>query len=78
MTGKARSTSRHSASSTGKAGNDSGSNRREAMGEAAGRSGRGKHPPNRIFTTPQTEKKEQARVHRARSSRQSEQGKRPR
>jgi hypothetical protein len=73
MAGKSGSSSKHSANSTGKAGNASGSARREARGDPARRSG-GKHPPSRIFSAPQSEAKARSRVRRARGSQQSERG----
>jgi hypothetical protein len=48
----ANRSSRNSANSTGKSGNASGSNRREAQGDPGRQGGRGKHPPNKLFVGP--------------------------
>jgi hypothetical protein len=56
MAGKSGSSSKHDANSRGKKGNASGPARREAQGDRAGRSGRGKHPPA-VTHAPQAEKK---------------------
>jgi hypothetical protein len=57
---------------TGKPGNASGPNRREARGPLTVPGG--KHPPPRIFTSPQTEKKVKSRVRAGYRSRQSHRG----
>ena len=56
-TGKSGASSKHRSNTTGKSGNASGSARREARGDSAKASGRGKHPPNQLFTAPQQERK---------------------
>jgi hypothetical protein len=79
MAGKSGSRSKNDPNSTGKAGNASGSTTREARGDTHGRASRsqqppaGKHPPAKIFTAPQSERKRQQRV-RTRAKRQSERG----
>lgn len=51
MTGKQASGSKHNANDTGKTGNDSGSNVKEARGPAYDEH-RGKHPPNTMYKGP--------------------------
>ena len=75
MAGKSGSSSRNRSNTTGKPGNASGSNVREARGEK--QSAGGKHPPNRTFTAPQTQEKESARVRSGRGTRQSDRGDNP-
>jgi hypothetical protein len=79
MPGKRGSTSKHRSNTTGKAGNAAGPARRESRGSAAGGAGRGGvHPPNKLFTAPQKEKLERARVRTGRGQRQSDRGDNPR
>lgn len=52
---KSGSRSANTANQTGKSGNDSGPNVKEARGPSYDTKGRrGKHPPNKIFTGPKT------------------------
>jgi hypothetical protein len=46
--------SSRTANQTGKSGNSSGSRVREARGDSHGTKGRGKHPPNKLYTSPKT------------------------
>lgn len=74
MPGKTGSSSKHRSNTIGKSGNDSGAKRRAARGAPGARSEGGKHPPNKLFTAPQTAKKQRSRVRAAYASRQSNQG----
>jgi hypothetical protein len=74
MPGKSGSSTNQRSNTTGKSGNDSGAKRREARGDPGARPEGGKHPPNRLFTSPQTEKKQRSRVRAAYSSRPSNHG----
>jgi hypothetical protein len=73
MAGKTGSRSKHSANSTGKSGNASGSARREARGDSAGTKGQGTHPPPLTRAT-QAEKKRRARIDVGPGKRPSDRG----
>jgi len=77
MAGKSGSSSKHASNTTGKAGNASGSPRREARGDAAGRTGRGKHPPNKMFRSPQSDRAHARRIATGPGKRQSDRGDNP-
>ena len=72
MPGPTNSRSRNGANSTGKTGNASGSKRREARGSKT--TAGGKHPPARLFTSPQSERKSAARKRADYGRRQSNRG----
>jgi hypothetical protein len=78
MAGKRSASSKDRSNTTGKSGNASGPNRRIARGDPAGAGKGGVHPPNKIFTAPQKEKLERARVNTGRGRRQSDRGDSPR